>query len=121
MIAVNSTYDYLRSAGRRPILDRLDGAPDPHEECDRTPLDALIEKERWSHVNDMLADFSEKDRTFLSLYYAQGLDAEIVADRMEISLKTVYSKKHKIRAHLRRCLEQFCGDSPIADLMGAVA
>jgi len=121
MIAVNATYDFLRSAGRRPILDRLDGAPDPHEEYDHTPLDALIEKERWNHVNELLAEFSEKDRTFLSLYYAQGLDAEAVADKMEISLKTVYSKKHKIRAHLRRCLEQFCGDSPIADLMGATA
>ena len=121
MITINSTYDYLRSAGRRPLLDRLDGAPDPHEEYDRTPLDALIEKERWTHVNDILSEFSDKDRTFLSLYYAEGLDAEVVASRMAISLKTVYSKKHKIRAHLRRCLEQFRGDSPIADLLLATA
>ena len=121
MITINATYDFLRSAGRRPILDRLDGAPDPHEECDHTPLDALIEKERWTHVNDILSEFSDKDRTFLSLYYAEGLDAEVVATRMEISLKTVYSKKHKIRAHLRRCLDQFRGDSPIADLLIATA
>ncbi len=121
MITINSTYDYLRSAGRRPLLDRLDGAPDPHEEYDRTPLDALIEKERWTHVNGLLSEFSDKDRTFLSLYYAEGLDAEVVASRMAISLKTVYSKKHKIRAHLRRCLEQFRGDSPISDLLLATA
>jgi RNA polymerase sigma-70 factor (ECF subfamily) len=119
MISINTTYDFLRSAGRRPVLDRLDGAPDPHEPCDRTPLDNLIEKERWQALNGILADFSDKDRTFLSLYYAQGLDAESVADRMSISLKTVYSKKHKIRAHLRRCIDQLRGESPIADLVAA--
>jgi RNA polymerase sigma-70 factor (ECF subfamily) len=56
---------------------------------------------------------------FLALYYAEGLDAETVADRMEISLKTVYSKKHKIRAHLRRCIEDLRDGSPIADLVAA--
>lgn len=119
MISVHATYDHLRGAGRRPMLDRIDGAPDPHEECDYTPLDSLIEKERWSHLNEILAGFSDKDRTFLQLYYGQGLEAETVASRMSISMKTVYSKKHKIRAHLRRCLQQLGGDCPIADLVAA--
>jgi RNA polymerase sigma-70 factor (ECF subfamily) len=119
MISVNATYDYLRTVGRRPILDRLDGAPDPHEEVDRTPLDQLLEKERWGALNGIISEFSDKDRMFLSLYYAEGLDAETVADRMEISLKTVYSKKHKIRAHLRRCIEDLREGSPIADLVAA--
>jgi len=116
MIAVNAAYDYLRSYGKRPLLDRVDGNLDPHEECDRTPLDLLLEKERWTHFNDLLTDFSDKDRTFLDLYYARGLEAEQVAEEMQISLKTVYSKKHKIRTHLKRCLESVQGDSAIADL-----
>jgi RNA polymerase sigma-70 factor (ECF subfamily) len=121
MISVNSAYDFLRCVGRRPMLDRLDGAPDPHEESDRSPLDLLIEKERWEHLNGLLADFSDKDRTFVSLYFGQGLDAEDVAEHMSISLKTVYTKKHKIRAHLRRCLTTVRGESPIADLAGVAA
>jgi hypothetical protein len=40
---------------------------------------------------------------------------------MQISLKTVYSKKHKIRAHLVRVLQNVTGDSPIADLAAAAA
>jgi RNA polymerase sigma-70 factor (ECF subfamily) len=116
MIAVNAAYDFLRSAGRRPLLDKVDGALDPHEECDRTPLDQLIEKERWSHLNGLLAEFTDKDRTFVELYYQKGLEADEIAAEMQISLKTVYSKKHKIRAHLVRCLGQLAGDSPIADL-----
>src|ERR1700759_5682790 len=69
MLSVNAAYDFLRSAGRRPLLDKVDGAIDSHEECVRTPLDMLIEKERWGHLNDLLSDFTDKDRTFVELYY----------------------------------------------------
>ena len=118
MISVNAAYDFLRSAGRRPLLDKVDGVLDPHEECDRTPLDQLIEKERWEHLNTLLSDFTDKDRTFVELYYQRGMEADEIAVEMQISLKTVYSKKHKIRAHLVRCLQGLAagGDSPIADL-----
>jgi RNA polymerase sigma-70 factor (ECF subfamily) len=116
MLSVNAAYDFLRSAGRRPLLDKVDGAIDPHEECDRTPLDQLIEKERWEHLNDVLAEFTEKDRTFVELYYQRGMEADEIAAEMQISLKTVYSKKHKIRAHLVRVLGQLGADSPIGDL-----
>jgi RNA polymerase sigma-70 factor (ECF subfamily) len=121
MISVNAAYDFLRGAGRRPMLDKLDGMMDPHEEVDRTPLDLLIEKERWDHLNELLTDFTEKDRTFVELYYHRGLEADEIAAEMQISLKTVYSKKHKIRAHLVRCLQGLAGDSPIADLASAAA
>ena len=121
MISVNAAYDFLRSAGRRPLLDKVDGNLDPHEECDRTPLDQLIEKERWDHLNNLLSDFTAKDRTFVELYYQKGLEADEIAAEMQISLKTVYSKKHKIRAHLVRVLQNVAGDSPIADLALAAA
>ena len=121
MISVNAAYDFLRGAGRRPLLDKVDGNLDPHEECDRTPLDELIEKERWDHLNELLSDFTDKDRQFVQLYYQKGLEADEIAVEMQISLKTVYSKKHKIRAHLVRCLQNIAGDSPIADLAAAAA
>jgi RNA polymerase sigma-70 factor (ECF subfamily) len=121
MISVNAAYDFLRGAGRRPLLDKVDGTVDVHEECDRTPLDLLIEKERWGHLNDLLSDFTDKDRMFVELYYQKGMEADEIAAEMQISLKTVYSKKHKIRAHLVRCLQSVTGDSPIADLAAAAA
>jgi len=121
MLSVNAAYDFLRSAGRRPLLDKVDGAIDPHEECDRTPLDQLIEKERWEHLNGLLSEFTDKDRTFVELYYQKGMEADEIAAEMQISLKTVYSKKHKIRAHLVRVLGQLGGDSPIGDLALATA
>ena len=79
----------------------------------------LLDKERWSHLNDILSDFSDKDRQFLDLFYARGMEAEEVAAEMQISLKTVYSKNHKIRTHLRRCVEKLTEISAIADLATA--
>ncbi len=121
MLSVNAAYDFLRGVGRRPLLDKTDGTVDPHEECDRTPLDQLIEKERWEHLNSVLAEFTDKDRTFVELYYQKGMEADEIAAEMQISLKTVYSKKHKIRAHLVRVLGQLGSDSPIGDLAAAAA
>jgi len=121
MIAINAAYDFLRSASRRPMLDKIDGTPEPSESSDRSPLEILMEKERWNHLNEALGSFSEKDRTFVSLYYGQGLDAALVAESMSISLKTVYSKKHKIRAHLRRYVADVGKASAIADLAMAAA
>lgn len=118
MISVQTAYDYLRSAGRRPLLDQGGGLREERDEGDRSPLDALIEKERWDHLNGLLADFTERDRTLLTLCYAEGLDAGAVARKMSISPKTVYTKKHKIRAHLKRLIEA-AQDSPIADLAHA--
>src|SRR3954454_9539478 len=56
MISVNAAYDFLRSAGRRPLLDKVDGSAvdEVHEDSDRAPLDQLIEKERWNHLNNLL-------------------------------------------------------------------
>ncbi len=103
MIATNVAYDYLRGTARRPILDRIDGVPDI-EEVKESPLDGILSTERRAHLNEMLADYSDKDRAFVSLYYAQGLDAEEVAEEMKISVKTVYSKKHKLLARLQTTL-----------------
>ena len=68
------------------------------------PYSDLLKKERWHRVNETLRTFSAKDRRFVKLYYVEGLSPEDVAERMEISVKTVYSKKHKIRCRLERAL-----------------
>jgi RNA polymerase sigma-70 factor, ECF subfamily len=103
MIASNVAYDYLRGTARRPILDRIDGMPDVEVEAD-SPLDDVLAEERRARLNRMLAGYSDKDRAFVALYYAQGLDAEEVAEEMQISVKTVYSKKHKLLARLQTTL-----------------
>lgn len=99
LLAINTAYDYLRQTSRRPMLDRLDSAPERPGDGPNA-LDDLLEKERWGYLNHLLADFSAKDRRFVELYYGHGLLPEEVAAAMGISVKTVYSKKNKLRTKL---------------------
>lgn len=99
LLATNATYDHLRSIKRHvhrsaPIeAERLvSGAPGPLEVFER--------RQRAEKVEGVLAELSERDRDFFEMYFADGLSPEEIAARMNISVKTVYSKKHKIRSKL---------------------
>lgn len=105
MLANHAAYDHLRRRRREPHTEELGNAdtlcterPSPFERC------AL--KQEASQVSNLLSDLSDKDREFMVLYYGEGLEAEQVALEMGISIKTVYSKKHKIRARLANILAQ---------------
>jgi RNA polymerase sigma-70 factor, ECF subfamily len=109
LLSINTAYDYLRATSRRPLLDKLDGAQD-RPAADPSALDTLLDKERWDYLNALLYDFADRDRRFVELYYGRGLLPEEVAAEMRISVKTVYSKKNK----LRNKLEAIAGSDPAA-------
>jgi len=105
LLAINCAYDYLRQLRREPnkggiseALDLVCDMPDPFE--------LTSEHERHAIAQKTLEDFSEKDRTFAALYFGEGMTPEQVAEEMEISVKTVYSKKHKIRCRLEGVLSE---------------
>ncbi len=104
LLAINCAYDYLRSVRREPakaaVSDAFDvvcETPDPYE--------AVAQRERASIAARMLDGFSARDRAFAALYFAEGMDPVEIAQRMNISVKTVYSKKHKIQARLEALAE----------------
>jgi RNA polymerase sigma-70 factor (ECF subfamily) len=99
LLATNAAWDYLRSLSRRPSCVELDdelslsaGEPDPHQRAE--------DRERLRRVNDVLSRFSVTDQTFVRLYFVDGRSPDEIATTMNISVKTVYSKKHKIRTRL---------------------
>lgn len=103
LLATHTAWDYLRQVARQPHCTGLADAedtrttrPDPYQE--------LADRERWDLVNETLRAFSRKDRTFVRLYYVDGLTPEEIAQQMRISVKTVYTKKHKIRCRLEEVL-----------------
>ncbi|GAB5542641.1 MAG: hypothetical protein SangKO_024010 [Sandaracinaceae bacterium] len=104
MLATNCAWDYLRGVARQPQTTTLADA-EQIGSIDDSPFEDVLEKERWAVVNEVLGTFSEKDRDFVRLYYVDGLTPEEIAEEMEISVKTVYSKKHKIRCRLQKALE----------------
>ena len=105
LLAINAAYDYLRSLKREPQKECISEAMELV--CDTPdPFELAAEHERASIAQKTLEDFSEKDRTFAALYFGEGMDPQDIADKMNISIKTVYSKKHKIQSRLESVLTQ---------------
>ena len=113
LLSINVTHDYLRQLSRRPQITLLaplrDSEADAmaeHQAPGPSALDALLEKERHLMLRRLLADFSLRDRRFVELYFGAGLSPEEVAVQMGISIKTVYSKKNKVRTRLLRLAQR---------------
>jgi RNA polymerase sigma-70 factor (ECF subfamily) len=100
VIAINCAYDHLRTLRSEPLNGPIDEEAEEVSEEAPTPDQVLQMKQALVIVNEALCDLSDKDREFVSLYYDEGLDVEQIAERMQISVKTVYSKKHKIQTRI---------------------
>lgn len=105
MLAVHSAYDYLRSIKREPNRGCMSEAESLTSDTP-DPYDIFLLRQRGSIVASLLEGFSRKDREFIQLYYGEGLEPDRVAELMGISVKTVYSKKHKIRSRLEAMLQE---------------
>lgn len=99
LLATNTAWDHVRAALRKPYsaptlpAETASPAPDP--------LGELVAKEAVRELRQLLASLSSKDKLFIELFYVQNLSAEEVAITMNISVKTVYTKKHKLSARLQ--------------------
>jgi RNA polymerase sigma-70 factor (ECF subfamily) len=107
LIASHTAYDYLRTMRRQPHGPCVDDVaewaaqpPEAAENCER--------REQATQVARLVDELSERDREFMTLYFGEGLSAEVVAEKMGISIKTVYTKKHKIRSKLESMIGQPC-------------
>ena len=105
MLASHTAYDFLRGARREPRRAQMSEAEDLSSSLP-DPCESALLRERAVLVSQLLAHFSDKDRAFIQLYFGEGLAAESVAERLNISIKTVYSKKHKIQARLQTLLSE---------------
>ena len=105
LLASHTAYDFLRGARREPRRAALSEA---EELCSSLPdpCESALMRERAGLVSQLLANFTDKDRAFIQLYFGEGLAPETVAQRLNISVKTVYSKKHKIQARLQALLAE---------------
>jgi len=105
LLASHTAYDFLRGARREPRRAQLSEAEDLSSALP-DPCESALMRERADLVSGLLAHFTDKDRAFIQLYFGEGLAPESVAERLNISVKTVYSKKHKIQARLQALLTE---------------
>ena len=103
LLATHTAYDFLRRARRDSKCDGIEGAEALRADTP-DPSDYTLIRERAALVSRLLDTLSAKDRQFVELYYGEGLPAEEVAERMQISVKTVYTKKHKLQGRLESLL-----------------
>lgn len=99
LLATNASYDYLRLIKRNLVCEPL-----PERDClhsaELSPLEHTETQERACKAAKILRQLSTRDLEFVQLYFAEGLSADEVAARMNINVKTVYTKRHKISARL---------------------
>jgi RNA polymerase sigma-70 factor (ECF subfamily) len=99
LLAKNSTYDYLRRIKRDRVCEPLPEI-DLLQADVQSPFEQVALQQRAMMTTSILEQLSERDRQFVDLYFAQGMEAEDIAQKMNISVKTVYTKRHKITARL---------------------
>src|SRR6187402_1899699 len=105
LLASHTAYDFLRGARREPRRAAMSEAEDLCSSLP-DPCESALMRERAELVSQLLSLFTDKDRAFIQLYFGEGLAPELVAERLNISVKTVYSKKHKIQARLQALLNE---------------
>lgn len=109
MLAIHCAYDWLRSARREPQREAIAAAEDLSSELP-DPYEAAAQQERATLAARVMEGFSERDRVFAALYFGEGLEPDEIARSMKISVKTVYSKKHKIQSKLESIVASFKGE-----------
>jgi RNA polymerase sigma-70 factor (ECF subfamily) len=99
LIAIHGAVDHLRALKSEPQRAPIEEAEEVSADAP-TPDQALEQKQALALVSSAIDALPDKDRELLTLYFDEGLDVEQIAARMQISVKTVYSKKHKIQTRL---------------------
>jgi len=106
LISMNAAYDHLRRIQRSHtsvMADTSEAAdvPDPGP----GPFERVLARQGWGAIRRVMEKLSSKDQRFVTLYFVEGLSPEEVARQMRNSVKTVYSKKHKVRRRLEAMME----------------
>jgi RNA polymerase sigma-70 factor (ECF subfamily) len=109
MLAIHCAYDWLRAIRREPQREAIAAAEELSSELP-DPYQATVQQERAQLAARVMEGFSERDRVFATLYFGEGMEPDEIARSMKISVKTVYSKKHKIQSKLESIVASLKGE-----------
>jgi len=103
-LAMQASYDHLRRIKRSPVDCRYEPIDVPSDAQD--PFDTCWDRQRAALIASVLGKLSEREREFFQLYFGEGLDPEVIAERMGISVATVYTKRYKLERRLQSLVEE---------------
>jgi len=99
MLAARCTYDRLRRTRHESVREAT-GEIGRLKSDRPDPFDETAKQEQAYLAFCAMNSLSKRDRTFVILYFGQGMQPREIARTMKIRLNTVYSKKHKIERKL---------------------
>lgn len=103
-LATQAAYNHLRRLKRQR---RARGVELDDVVCERpSPWELTLKRQREERLDDVLTCLSDREREFYQLYFDADESPEAVATTMNISVATVYSKKHKLMARLSTLVEE---------------
>lgn len=108
LIAVRHTIDFLRSQrshvsinddhdDTQPLIEKISDTGTSFEEH-------LEEADTARALKEAIEELPSSDRLFMELFYEKELPPEEIADIMNVSVNTVYSKKNRVREKLKKIL-----------------
>lgn len=107
LIATNAAHDALRRRGPPTYsIDEgnLHWTERPAE--DPSPSEVLLLREQAETLNRAVAQLSPGEQLFLRYYYQEQRTPEEIAVLLGVSINTVYSRKNKVRASLKRVIDE---------------
>jgi RNA polymerase sigma-70 factor (ECF subfamily) len=103
MLATHAAWDHVRASSRhRLLLSEIGRGEPPHSDLDA--LGVLNARESFCRLVRVCAALRPRDKQFFDLLYVRCASPEEIAAEMGISVKTVYTKKHKVLARLESAL-----------------
>lgn len=108
LITVRHTIDFLRSRkdhvslnddneGGRPLVETLEDRGESFEE-------RLESAQAGRALAKAIAELPASDRLFMELFYEKELSPEEIAEIMNVSVNTVYSRKNRVREKLKNIM-----------------
>lgn len=105
VLATNVARDYVRGALRRARTTKETEQLEYVDEDAPNPLAELLQREALVRAGTTIERLPERDRQLVRLMVLEGQGPAEIAAEMNISIKTVYTKKHKLMTRLQRVLE----------------
>jgi RNA polymerase sigma-70 factor (ECF subfamily) len=118
-IATNRCIDWRRKhASRAQLTAEVEEAGRLSDDKE-TPEQVYLRRERLKQVRDVIEQMPDKYRTILLMHHFQGMSYKDIAEREQISPRTVETRLYRAKQMLRNAMEEeggaVDGSSPTSD------
>jgi RNA polymerase sigma-70 factor (ECF subfamily) len=104
-VAKHTACNHARSLRRSSAHSALEAALEVPEGAP-TPDERMELAERHALTTRLFRSLSSREIEFAALYYGEELPAQQIADQLQISIKTVYTRRFRIQSRLGSVLAQ---------------